>query len=189
MDFVSINVENTPNPHARKFVFDRHVIASGAKVSFRNSSECAHVPIAMNVLDIEGIKQVHFFGNCLTVSKSLVKTWDDVEPTLITLMKSMIPSHDPSFDLQNKPSKDHYTPEMIEMDKILDESIRPYLQADGGDLRLVGFESNILTVSYEGACGNCPSSEAGTLQAIINILREKYDPCIEVLTVPSEYTP
>jgi len=143
MDFVSINVENTPNPHARKFVFDR--------------------PIAMNVLDVEGIKQVHFFGNCLTVSKSLVKTWDDVEPTLITLMKSMIPSHDPGFDLQNKPSKDHYTPEMIQMDEILDESIRPFLQADGGDLRLVGFESNILTVSYEGAC--------------------------EVITVPSEFTP
>ena len=187
MDLVSINIENTPNPHARKFVLDRQLIASGAKVSYRQPKECEHIPLALNIFDVEGIKQIHFFQNNLTISKAINKTWDEIEPILVTLLKSMIPAHNPDFEMKNRPSKDHFTDDMKLIDKILDDSIRPYLQADGGDLRILQMEKNILTVTYEGACGSCPSSEAGTLQAITNVLREKFDPCIEVVTIPGEY--
>jgi Fe-S cluster biogenesis protein NfuA len=41
---------------------------------------------------------------------------------------------------------------------VLDQ-IRPYLQADGGDIRFVGLtEDNILNVELMGACGSCPYS-------------------------------
>ncbi|NWJ51875.1 MAG: NifU family protein [Bacteroidetes bacterium] len=39
------------------------------------------------------------------------------------------------------------------------EQIRPYLQADGGDIRFVELtEENILNVELQGACGSCPFS-------------------------------
>lgn len=39
------------------------------------------------------------------------------------------------------------------------EQIRPYLQADGGDIRFVGLtEDNVLNVELVGACGSCPYS-------------------------------
>ena len=41
---------------------------------------------------------------------------------------------------------------------VLDQ-IRPYLQADGGDIRFVNLtDENILNVELMGACGSCPYS-------------------------------
>jgi Fe-S cluster biogenesis protein NfuA len=39
------------------------------------------------------------------------------------------------------------------------EQIRPYLQADGGDIQFVGMsEDNVVNVELTGACGSCPYS-------------------------------
>jgi Fe-S cluster biogenesis protein NfuA len=39
------------------------------------------------------------------------------------------------------------------------EQIRPYLQADGGDIRYINMtEDNIVNVELMGACGSCPYS-------------------------------
>jgi len=50
------------------------------------------------------------------------------------------------------------------------ESIRPALQADGGDIQLVSIENDIVKVRLMGACGGCPMSQmtmsAGVEQAI-----------------------
>ncbi|MGB9692342.1 MAG: NifU family protein [Candidatus Sumerlaeaceae bacterium] len=36
--------------------------------------------------------------------------------------------------------------------------LRPYLQADGGDIELVGVEDAVVYVRLQGACSGCPSS-------------------------------
>jgi Fe-S cluster biogenesis protein NfuA len=36
--------------------------------------------------------------------------------------------------------------------------LRPYLQADGGDIELVGVEDAIVYVRLRGACSGCPSA-------------------------------
>ena len=58
---------------------------------------------------------------------------------------------------------------------ILDKTIRPALQMHGGNLQLLKYENNILIISYQGACGLCPSAAIGTLDAIQNILQEQYN--------------
>jgi Fe-S cluster biogenesis protein NfuA len=65
---------------------------------------------------------------------------------------------------------------------LLDEQIRPYLQGDGGDLMVIGLADNYLSIHYQGACGTCPSSIAGTLKGIENLVRT-IEPQIEVLAV------
>lgn len=50
-------------------------------------------------------------------------------------------------------------------------SIRPYLEADGGNVRILELNSdNILKLEFVGACGNCPMStmtfKAGVEEAI-----------------------
>ena len=37
-------------------------------------------------------------------------------------------------------------------------TIRPMLQADGGDVEFVAIEDNIVKVKLTGACGGCPMS-------------------------------
>jgi Fe-S cluster biogenesis protein NfuA len=61
--------------------------------------------------------------------------------------------------------------------------VRPGLQADGGDLEVLELDGNILTIRYQGACGGCPSAMMGTLQAIESILREEFNPYLEVVAV------
>jgi Fe-S cluster biogenesis protein NfuA len=52
------------------------------------------------------------------------------------------------------------------------ETIRPYLQADGGDVELIKVTpEGIVEVRLTGACGNCPMSQmtlrAGVERALI----------------------
>jgi Fe-S cluster biogenesis protein NfuA len=52
------------------------------------------------------------------------------------------------------------------------ETIRPYLQADGGDVELIKVTpEGIVSVKLTGACGNCPMSQmtlrAGVERALI----------------------
>ncbi len=72
--------------------------------------------------------------------------------------------------------------DLKKIDEILNNTIRPAMQADGGDLELIGYdeEKKILTIKYQGACGSCPMSTMGTLMAIKEILAEQFDPAIDV---------
>ena len=72
----------------------------------------------------------------------------------------------------------------IQIEEILDRRIRPGLQGDGGDLKVLSYNDNVLLVQYQGACGTCPSSTTGTLEAIRAILQDEYDPEIEVYIAP-----
>ena len=78
-------------------------------------------------------------------------------------------------------SRQNLSPELQKIEEILDRTIRPGLQGDGGDIEIIKFEENKVYVMYQGACGTCPSSTTGTLMAIEGILKDEYDPAIEVI--------
>lgn len=50
------------------------------------------------------------------------------------------------------------------------DSIRPYLEADGGDVKINEITNDTLRLEFIGACGNCPMStmtfKAGVEEAI-----------------------
>jgi Fe-S cluster biogenesis protein NfuA len=68
---------------------------------------------------------------------------------------------------------------------VLDRTVRPYLASDGGGIVVLRREGRFVFVKYQGACGSCPSSIGGTLQAIQSILRDEIDPDIEVIETGS----
>ena len=81
------------------------------------------------------------------------------------------------------PSSDEPSP--IDMD-ILDETleyIRPALQADGGDLVLLGTEGPKVTLQLVGACGGCPMSTMTLTAGIERILRERVPGVEEVVAI------
>ena len=53
------------------------------------------------------------------------------------------------------------------------EYIRPALQADGGDLVLLGAENGKVTLQLVGACGGCPLSTMTLTAGIERILRDR----------------
>ena len=53
------------------------------------------------------------------------------------------------------------------------EYIRPALQADGGDLVLLGAENGTVTLQLVGACGGCPLSTMTLTAGIERIVRDR----------------
>jgi len=65
---------------------------------------------------------------------------------------------------------------------VLDQ-IRPSLQADGGDIELVGIEDGIVKVRLSGACGGCPMSTMTLKMGVERLLKEKLPEVKEVVSV------
>jgi NifU-like protein len=71
-----------------------------------------------------------------------------------------------------------------EIEKILDEKVRPMLAADGGDLEVMQVESvngnTEVHVDYRGACHDCEHAQMGTLMFVERTLQDELDPNIFV---------
>lgn len=50
--------------------------------------------------------------------------------------------------------------------------IRPYIQADGGDLEFVSLEGNVVNVRLLGACCGCPGARMTLKMGVEERLRE-----------------
>ncbi len=61
--------------------------------------------------------------------------------------------------------------------------IRPSLQADGGDVELVGVENGTVKVRLTGACGSCPMSTMTLKMGIERILKTQIPEIREVISV------
>ena len=62
-------------------------------------------------------------------------------------------------------------------------AIRPALQADGGDVELVGVEDGVVSVRLVGACGGCPMATVTLKDGIERTLMEKVPGVREVVAV------
>ncbi len=63
------------------------------------------------------------------------------------------------------------------------EEIRPALQADGGDVELVGVTEGLVKVRLKGACSGCPMSTMTLKQGIERLLKERLPEVKEVIAV------
>lgn len=182
-----ISIEPTPNPNALKFICDTPVRSEG-KISFKDPTECTDIPLANNLFLLRGVDQIHFFQNVVTISKFSFEPWDELEQKIIETLENYLPTHNPDFQIfdPEEHRRKNLSPELKAIEDILDKRIRPGLQGDGGDLICESFENNTLIIKYQGACGTCPSSTMGTLEAIRSILKDEYSPEIEVYIAPQD---
>jgi len=61
--------------------------------------------------------------------------------------------------------------------------IRPALQADGGDVELVGVDNGVVKVKLTGACAGCPVATMTLKQGIERLLKEQVPGVKEVVAV------
>ena len=78
---IQFRIQGTPNPNARKYITDQNLKADG-KVSYKDPAECTHIPMAREILEIIGIKQVHLFDSSLTVTQDGSIDWADLDQVI-----------------------------------------------------------------------------------------------------------
>jgi len=178
-----IMIQSTPNPNALKFVVNVPVKSEG-NYTYKSAAECENNPLARAIFAVKNIAEVYFFDNYITVTQTGSGDWDALEEEIKKIILDNIAAHDPNFKTPEpektavQPQND--SPELGKINAILDQTVRPALQMDGGDLQVIALEGNILKINYQGACGSCPSATMGTMKAIENLLRDQYDPQIVV---------
>jgi Fe-S cluster biogenesis protein NfuA len=62
------------------------------------------------------------------------------------------------------------------------DAIRPALQSDGGDIRILNLDeaTGVLDVELMGACGSCPMSTMTLKQGVERILKDRVEGLTEV---------
>ena len=58
------------------------------------------------------------------------------------------------------------------IEALFDKALRPALMSDGGNIELDLVKGNEVIVSFQGACGSCPSSAGATLQGIERAIQQ-----------------
>jgi Fe-S cluster biogenesis protein NfuA len=178
-----VDIEYTPNPNAVKFIL-REPLTHGVSRSFSSAEAAQSDPLATSLFEIGNVTSVFYMDRFLTVNKNDHATWEDLlkklaEPIRAAPAVTEAPAPVPSV----APIAPGENPLLDRINQILNEKVRPGLAMDGGGLEVLGLNGKKLLISYQGACGSCPSSLAGTLMAIEHMLREEVDPELEVMSV------
>ncbi len=176
---VLVRMWSTPNPYALKFTFNVPMKSTG-KATFHSSEECSHLPLVSSLFSISGVKRAYLFQNQITLTHDGTIPPEEIEKQLTSIIRTRIAIHDPDFvseesSPQVKTKSASNDPQVLKIDEILDRTVRPGLQADGGDLDVISVEGDHVKIAYQGACGGCPSATTGTLEAIENILRHELE--------------
>lgn len=57
--------------------------------------------------------------------------------------------------------------------EVLDKSIRPVLERDGGSIELVDVKDGMVKVKLKGACAGCPMSQLTMVNFVEKLLKEQ----------------
>ena len=69
------------------------------------------------------------------------------------------------------------------VEEVLDEMVRPALNADGGDISLIKIEDKDIYVRLVGACSTCPSSIMTMKMGVERLLQEEFPDMGELIQV------
>ena len=176
----------TPNPDALKFIMNADVKTDG-KITFKSKEEAKGLDLVDTLFSLMFVKQVYLFENVITITKTSDEDWGGCIGLIKSVLNSRLPNHNPDFKDEDigivTHDRSNQSSEIQQIEDLLDQTVRPYLQGDGGDLDVIDYRDNTVLVNYVGACGTCPSSLAGTLMAIESTLKAEINPNIRVVSV------
>ncbi|MFZ2392556.1 MAG: NifU family protein [Rhodoferax sp.] len=180
-----VDIDETPNPNARKFLL-REPLTWGMAHSYENAEQAQGDALASALFAIPHVSNVFYIDSWLTVTQDGQADWEQLLREIAIPLRAAPAASAQSAaavfaaraSVADLSAEDRQRLDDIE--RVLDQEIRPYLQGDGGDLHVLGIRGKQLIVHYQGACGTCPSAISGTLQGIENRLRT-LEPDIEVV--------
>ena len=187
------DLEYTPNPNARKFVL-KEPLTNGLARSFESAEQAQRDELAKKLFAIPHVSNVFYIDNWITVTQDGEADWQNLLREVATPIREAPAAEKASEEFAEAAAwlakdegggatlSDSDKLKLEQINELLDEEVRPFLQGDGGDLYVVGLEGSTLKVHYQGACGTCPSSISGTLAGIEGLVR-RIDPEMEVIAV------
>jgi Fe-S cluster biogenesis protein NfuA len=179
---ITVYGESTPNPAALKFVVSRMLTKSS--VEFKNIDETAASPLAKELFKFPYVKEVFMDENYISVTKYEINDWQEITLELRTFIKQYIENGgtvlDESLIVAHTELENNKTENFDKLDvtsqqiiNILEEYVKPAVQADGGNIAFESYDEATKTakVILQGACSGCPSSTFTLKSGIENMLK------------------
>ena len=182
-----IRTRETPNPKALQFVLNAEILENGYR-SFTEMESAAGDALATTLLELDEVTSVYIMKNFVTVTVSTEAGWHHLKAPVWDAIDAHVhvyPSEGPKkididvTDFNALPQEK----KLAAIEMVLDRSIRYQLSQDGGGVDLKGLVGNEVQIHYQGACGDCPSSETGTLQHIERLIKQQLDGDLTVKSV------
>jgi len=179
---VSVYAEMTPNPAAMKFVASIRLTKTMAE--FKNIDQAEASPLAQALFNFAYVKEVFLDENYVSVTKYDRFNWDEITLEIRTFIKQFIenggvvldesyiaPATQEKQQIANFDNLDTTSQQII---NILEEYVKPAVQADGGNILFDSFdpEEKRVKVILQGACNGCPSSTFTLKSGIENMLKD-----------------
>ncbi|KAG1670438.1 hypothetical protein FOA52_010174 [Chlamydomonas sp. UWO 241] len=186
---MSITTQPTPNPQTLMFMPGRTVL-EGSSREFGSAGAAEGSPLAARLFKVEGVTNVFFGPEFVTVTKQADVAWAQLKPDVQAAIAEHFHSGEPVLvPSAEGDGEDHGDDEIVAMIKeLLETRIRPAVNEDGGDIVFKRFnlDSGIVTLKLMGSCDGCPSSSVTLKSGIENMLMH-YIP--EVRGVEEDDTP
>jgi Fe-S cluster biogenesis protein NfuA len=140
---------------------------------------------------VPGVTTLFYCDNFVTVTMTAKADWRTVAEQVTKMLESHIGDEEPAAAAPATKAADPLAalpkggdPVVLQkINALLDDRVRPALAGDGGGLEVLGLDGKTLMIRYQGACGSCPSSIAGTMMAIQNLLQSEVDEELVVTAV------
>ena len=169
-----IQTEDTPNPSTLKFIPGKTVMETGT-VQFASIDEASSSPLARRLFAVDGITQIFFGLDFVSVTKAENHDWFTIKPGVLAAIMEHYASGMPVIEGDSDTNSDHNEEEdddvVSQIKHLLDTRVRPAVAMDGGDIVFKSFENGIVTLYMRGACQGCPSATATLKMGIENMLR------------------
>jgi len=174
---LKISAELTPNPDALKFVVNQTLLKSGS-IHYADKVKAEESALASRLFKLGKVTEVLIGTNFITINKAPKASWEDLAPSIRTLLEAVLATGEPVAPAQAVPAEaaaDLEGDEAIaqKICQILDREIRPAVAQDGGDIIFYGYKDGVVTLHLQGACSSCPSSIMTLKMGVENRLKQE----------------
>jgi Fe-S cluster biogenesis protein NfuA len=179
---ITVYGETTPNPAALKFVVSKMLTKNA--IEFKNIDQTGASPLAKELFKFPYVKEIFIDENYISVTKYEINDWQEITLEIRSFIKQYIENGGTVLDEnfietvaaeENIKAKefDNLDVTSQQIINILEEYVKPAVQADGGNIAFDSYNENDKTVKVilQGACSGCPSSTFTLKSGIENMLK------------------
>ena len=189
----SIYAESTPNPGVMKFVANRMLVDKSIEIT--EVEQAKDISVAKALFNFPFVKSLYLSSNFISIAKTDNVEWDMIAMQLRNFITDFLneeglknyTEHITEEEIIKTEVKLDINTEKIEFtDKekaiidLLNEYIKPAVEADGGAITFNSYVGDVVTVNLKGACSGCPSATSTLKGGIESLLNQKVDPNIVV---------
>ena len=163
----------TPNPNSLKFIPNMTVSEIGPVEVFKDKED-KRIPLASNILSIEGVTSIFFGDDFISVNKKTPIKWDDLKPGIISEINDFYSKGNKVVlkkKLEKNKNQEEESEVVTKIKEVLESKIRPAVARDGGDIKFKSFNEGVVTVELQGSCSGCPSSTITLKRGVENMLK------------------